>query len=253
MQHQADLDPQAEVVRVYNEKVAELRQLQDNWDYMTSKHLTDFRLFAEADLHGSKVLNVGCSFPIDEILYAHQVSSWTATDLGENTIRVAEEEARNQLHPELFARLAFRVADGTALPFEDDEFDVAVSLSTVDHVPSADGRQRFINEMARVTRPGGRVVVTVPNRWSRGYARRAELLPASLAPDYFEYCFSPVELRNMVRAAGLRIVRFTSTSEMPVLAPRAVFPRLRIRPVMGIYTRLARYFGTRMGILAMKE
>lgn len=249
----AQAQTQEEVVEVYNRLVPEFDQLLANWDYMTSKQLSDSALLQQAGIDDAEVLNLGCAFPLDEMACAHRTRRWVATDLGEQTIRVAEEAARRHLSDEVMDKLSFEVADGTQLPYADGSFDVTVSFSTVDHVPSADGRQRFIDEMARVTRPGGRVVVTVPNRWNRGYANRAKLLGPERAPTFYEYCFSPPEIRRMVRAAGLTIRRFTSTAEIPVLAPRLVLPRLEQRPLLSVYNRLAREFGVRMGVLAVKE
>jgi SAM-dependent methyltransferase len=243
---------QETVVEVYNQQALRREAVRDNWAYMTSKQLTDFALIDEAGIDGATVLNIGCFYPIDEILFAHRVKRWIAADLGEETVRVAEAAARGALSPDLFCRLEFVVADGTALPFKDGEFDVTVSMSTVDHVPNGDGRQRFIAEMARVTRSGGHVVLTVPNRWSRGYAKRKNLVPANEAPEFFEYCFSPRELRRLVQDAGLEIIRFTSTSEIPALAPRPVLSSIARRPALGAWNAIARYFGARMGVLAVK-
>ena len=234
---------QAEVVEVYNRLAADTGPLSD-WDYQTTKQLTDAELLHHAGIDGAEVLNMGCFLPLDEIACAHRVKSWTATDLGEDTIRAAEETARRHLSNELFERLRFEVADGTQLPYADGSFDVTVSFSTVDHVPSAEGRQRFVDEMARVTRPGGRVVLTVPNRWNRGYANSSK--------PFYEYCFSPPEIRRMVKSAGLDITRFTSSAEIPVLAPRLLLPRFQRRPLLGVYNRVARELGVRMGVLAVK-
>jgi SAM-dependent methyltransferase len=249
----ADAQTQQEVVEVYNRMVPEFGRLLANWEYMTSKQLCDSALLQQAGIDDAEVINLGCSFPLDEMASAHRTRRWVATDLGEQTIRVAEEAARRHLSDEVLEKLSFEVADGTRLPYADESFDVAVSFSTVDHVPSADGGQRFIDEMARVTRRGGRVVVTVPNRWNRGYANRAKILGPERAPAFYEYCFSPPEIRGMVESAGLTIRRFTSTAEMPVLAPRLLLPRLQQRPLVSIYNRLARNFGVRMGVLAVKE
>ncbi len=49
-----------------------------------------------------------------------------------------------------------RVMDGQALDLDDDSFDVAVSLNGVSLFPDVDAG---IAEMARVTRPGGRVAI----------------------------------------------------------------------------------------------
>jgi SAM-dependent methyltransferase len=57
--------------------------------------------------------------------------------------------------------LAFQVADGRALPFEDASFDHAYSISVLEHIAEP-GDERALRELARVVRPGGRVLVTVP-------------------------------------------------------------------------------------------
>jgi SAM-dependent methyltransferase len=251
MEH--DIPSQHEVAEVFDGKVSAAQTLLENWEYMTSKELSDFALLEQADVNGSDVLNVGCFFPIDEIRYAHRVRTWTATDLGETTIQVAEEAARRHLAPGLFDRLRFLAADGRALPFPNESFDVVVSFSTVDHIVEHEDRQQFIAEMARVARTGGRVVVTAPNRWCRGYAKRAQLGGPDATPDFFEYCFSPPELKQMMRQAGLDPIRFASTSEVPMLQPRAIFPRLRVKPFLLAYSTVAKYFGVRMGFLALKK
>jgi SAM-dependent methyltransferase len=248
---EANSQRQQQVVSTF-EVLAANERPEDNWVYMTTKQLVDFALLDEAGLDDAEVLNVGCFHPIDEVRFVHRVRRWTATDLGEATIALAEQRAREQLSDPLFARLDFQVADGTALPFPDASFDVTMSMSTVDHVPEEAARQRFVDEMARVTRSTGRVVLTVPNRWSRGYAKRALYLGDQGQHDFFEYRFSPPELRRMVEHAGLEIVRFTSSSEIPRLAPRLFLVRWPRRPLLTLSNRLMRPLGVRMGVLARK-
>ncbi len=54
------------------------------------------------------------------------------------------------------------VADGLALPFADDEFDVAFSNAVVEHVGGREEQRRFIAELCRVA---PRVFFSTPNRW----------------------------------------------------------------------------------------
>ena len=72
----------------------------------------------------------------------------------------------------LFERLRF--ADVTALPFADAAFDAAMSLDVLEHVPDF---RAALREFARVLRPGGRLVLTVPfysgNASSEAVARLA--------------------------------------------------------------------------------
>ncbi len=51
---------------------------------------------------------------------------------------------------------------GERLPFADDTFDLILSNEVIEHV--ADDRAAAA-EMARVARPGGRIVLFAPNRW----------------------------------------------------------------------------------------
>jgi SAM-dependent methyltransferase len=60
------------------------------------------------------------------------------------------------------SNLSFQVADGRALPFEDASFDHAYSVSVLEHIPEP-GDEQALRELARVTKPGGRVVVTLPH------------------------------------------------------------------------------------------
>jgi len=55
----------------------------------------------------------------------------------------------------------FQVADGRALPFPDRSFDHAYSLSVLEHIPEL-GDEQALGELARVVRPGGSVLVTLP-------------------------------------------------------------------------------------------
>jgi SAM-dependent methyltransferase len=53
--------------------------------------------------------------------------------------------------------------DANALPFGDGHFDRVIAAEILEHIPDD---RTVIGEIARVTRPGGRVAVTVPRRWT---------------------------------------------------------------------------------------
>ena len=55
----------------------------------------------------------------------------------------------------------FQVEDALDLSFEDESFDCAIALEVIEHVPDDD---RLIHEGLRVLRPGGKLIVTTPNR-----------------------------------------------------------------------------------------
>ena len=59
------------------------------------------------------------------------------------------EEAKRLLPAELHGRVSFRVADASVLPFEDGSFELVALLNMIP----------FFEELARVTAPGGSIVV----------------------------------------------------------------------------------------------
>jgi arsenite methyltransferase len=56
-------------------------------------------------------------------------------------------------------RIELHTADMTALPFDDNSFDVIVSSLAIHNVPGHDGRRHALNEAIRVLKPGGRLAI----------------------------------------------------------------------------------------------
>lgn len=200
-------------------------------------------------VEGKSVLNVGCSFPVDELYYARKVRSWVAIDLSGPSLAAAEAILKRELHPELAAKFSFRVADACELPFDDNTFDISVSMSTVDHIPSAEARQTAVNEMARTTKPGGHVIVTVPNRWCLPYAAGIAKMSRNKTLHYgYVHLFSPPEIRRIGERAGLRPVAFASSIASPDvwLPGYPFFVRWPTKLVFGVLRAWGR-FGRRIG------
>lgn len=237
---------ESDVIAAYD-KLADrfsTKDLRDRWDYLFSKLTTDHYLLSKVDLNNKKVLNIGCSQPIDEIIYARKVREWVAIDLSEISIRKAQEMIERELSSELAKKISFKVCGVQNLPFEDERFDVVVSFSTLDHIPDPKNRAKAINEISRVTRTGGHVVITVPNRWNLLYylwSRRAQ--KKRTAYFGYEYCFSPWELKKLIRKYNLEPIEFASNF---IISPQIWLPFLKK------LFFVSEYLGFRMGYLAEK-
>jgi SAM-dependent methyltransferase len=223
---------------------------RDQYTYMYSKLRSDYTLMEFVGMEGKSVLNVGCSFPVDEIYYARKIGSWMAIDLSPQSIEGAEAILRRELHPDLADKFSFKVADACALPFEDGTFDVSVSMSTIDHIPSGEARQKAVDEMARTTKPGGHVIVTVPNWWNPPYAAGIWKMTKEKTLHYgYAHLFSPIEIRKMGERAGLRPVSFAS-SIAPLddvwLPGYPAVVRWTAKLEFGIHRKLG-YLGRRVG------
>ena len=67
------------------------------------------------------------------------------------------------------AYVEFLVAQSQALPFPDSSFDIVTCNAVLTFVGDAD---IAVREMARVLRPGGRLLIGDPGRWGLWAARR---------------------------------------------------------------------------------
>lgn len=240
-----------EALASYDALAAEFEQNdpRDQHTYLGSKLRSDYALMETVGVEGKSVLNVGCSFPVDELYYARKVGSWVAIDLSGPSLEAAEAVLKRELHPDLAAKFSFRVADACELPFDDDSFDVSVSMSTVDHIPSAEARQKAVDEMARTTKPGGHVIVTVPNRWCLPYTAGVWKMSRNKTLHYgYVHLFSPPEIRRMGEQAGLRPVAFASSLASPDvwLPGYPFFVRWPASLAFGAL-RIGGHFGRRVG------
>jgi SAM-dependent methyltransferase len=227
---------------------------REMYSYMYSKFRSDYTLMESVGVDGKSVLNIGCSFPIDEIYYARKVASWTAIDLSPQSIKGAEELLHHELHPDLAKKFSFEVADATDLPFDDDTFDMSISMSTIDQIPSAYARQKSIDEMARTTRPGGHVIVTAANWWCLPYAAGIWKMTREKTLHYgYAYLFTPPKLRKMGELAGLRPVGFASSIAPPDVWLEG-YPLIVRWPAQLVFKFLRgwAYFGRRVGYVFEK-
>lgn len=100
---------------------------------------------------GSRVLDVATGTGAQAFAFAETAGAVVGIDLSDAMLRIARRNNR-------FPNVTFQQADAVALPFADGSFD-ASCVSFALHEMPAGIRERVVREMARVTRPGGRIVV----------------------------------------------------------------------------------------------
>lgn len=113
---------------------------------------------------GERVLDVGCGRGLLLVGAAHRLAKgkavgldlWSTVDQSGNAPEATLENARRA---GVAGRVELHTGDMTAMPFPDGSFDAVVSNLAVHNVPTAEGRRAAVAEVARVTRPGGRVAL----------------------------------------------------------------------------------------------
>lgn len=99
----------------------------------------------------ARVLDLGCAFGFGTKLLARRYQTF-GHDLSASYI----ERARRNV-PDA----TFTLGPADAVPYPDASFDGVVLLDVMEHVPDD---RAVVDEIARLLRPGGRLVLSVPNR-----------------------------------------------------------------------------------------
>jgi len=135
--------------------------------------LTLLRAAGMLPLTGRRVLDVGCGdggVLRDLLRYGARAEDLRGVDL------LAERVQRAR---ELTPGARIEVGDAQALPYEDGSFDLVLGFTLLSSVVDGDARRRVTGEMARVTKPGGLVVLydfwTNPTNRDALPLRRAEV------------------------------------------------------------------------------
>jgi ubiquinone/menaquinone biosynthesis C-methylase UbiE len=111
------------------------------------------RLVELARLRGDeRVLDIATGGGHTALAFAPHVCAVVASDLTPQMLAAAEAFIRDQG----VTNVAFERADAEALPFADASFDVVTARIAPHHFPNP---QRFVQEVARVLRPGGRFLL----------------------------------------------------------------------------------------------
>lgn len=105
-------------------------------------------------------------------------------------IELDEPRIRKALKPESAPHVAL-YPGGAPLPFDAESFDWIVSTEVIEHVPDI---ARYVPELHRVLRPGGRVLVTTPDITSIPSSFPANCVPWHLLESTHVNFFTPASV-----------------------------------------------------------
>jgi ubiquinone/menaquinone biosynthesis C-methylase UbiE len=115
-------------------------------------HLADYTK-AQAITNGKDVLDLGCNSGYGTDLLSGTAKSIVGVDVSPLAIATAIKKFKK-------SNAKFRLVDGVSLPFNDNSFDVVTSFQVIEHLVDYDN---YFNEIKRVLRPNGVLVLTTPN------------------------------------------------------------------------------------------
>ena len=156
------------------------------------------RLMVQA---GHKLLDLGCGRGRHTFEALRRGASVIASDLDAGVLKeVRDMAAAMRLEGETDATCECVPADAREMPFDDETFDRVIASEVFEHI--LDDEDGYA-EVARVTKPGGLVAVTVPRYWP-------ERVCWALSSDYHDNAGGHVriyrrgEVHRKLEGAGLR-------------------------------------------------
>lgn len=132
---------------------------------LRGKFLVWAGLLNSLNLRGDeRILDTGCGRGAVLLMAAQHLTTgravgvdlWLSRDQSGNAMEATQ---KNAVAEGVADRVELRTADMTALPFDDNSFDVVVSSLAIHNISSRAGREKAVAEAVRVLRPGGRLMI----------------------------------------------------------------------------------------------
>lgn len=117
-------------------------------------HLFPYFYTREMIEHRDRVLEVGFGDGYGAEVLGARAAEYVGVDLDVDAVRHASARYGS-------ATVRFQEADATALPFPAGTFDLVVSFHVIEHLRDP---ERYLDELARVSKATGRVALVTPNR-----------------------------------------------------------------------------------------
>jgi ubiquinone/menaquinone biosynthesis C-methylase UbiE len=200
------------------------------WDELTMRFLKpmgDEIINRLAILDGNTVLDIAAGTGEPGLNIASMIPNGkvTITDLAEGMLDVARAKAATRgLH-----NVEFKIADVSALPFDDNTFDAISCRMGYMFFPDMALATR---EMARVLKPGGRLATSVWNAPAKNFWVTSMMstinknietpAPPVGAPGMFR-CAEPSMIANFFAEAGLTAIKETEINERLLLGSAETF------------------------------
>jgi SAM-dependent methyltransferase len=221
-----------------SEKTSERRHWDDFWRrdrdldeiYDNDGRIPE-ELAGRMDVAGATVMEVGAATARDSVTLAGQGALVVALDYSHEALRLAREASERA-----GVRILLVCGDALALPFRGGSFDLVFHQGVLEHFHEP---LPFLEENARVTRPGGTVLVDVPQTLHVYTLMKKLLIALNAWFAGWETQYTAGSLGRLLRSAGLEpqssYGRFFSPSLLYRVLREALMKlgiRLPLRPVI---------------------
>ncbi len=142
------------------EKYLEFFRRYDDYRYSTESHI--LKSLDRIDFAGKRVLEIGLGQGADAEYIVRRGGLYTGVDLTDESVK----RVKMRLSLKDLACDTVEQASALELPFADDSFDIVYSHGVLHHIPEIGKAQA---EIARVLKPGGKLITMLYAKWSLNY------------------------------------------------------------------------------------
>jgi ubiquinone/menaquinone biosynthesis C-methylase UbiE len=165
------------------------------------------------DIEGKSVLDIGIGEGFFSRLCIQKKARTISLDFADPMI---------QYHRENNPDFTLVQADAQYLPFKTESFDTILALDVIEHLPSPPD---FLNEVNRVLKTGGRLILTTPNTGNiieetlkMPFRVLSKVFPFEMREKDADHCthikeFSVRELRALLKTSNFKIRKFDTFNE----------------------------------------
>lgn len=157
-------------------------------------------LLDRLELRGDeRILDLGCGRGAVLLMAAQHLTTGRAVGVdlwrtGDQSGNSAEATRRNAVAEGVADRVELHTGDLTALPLEDNGFDVVLSNFAIHNISGRAGREKAISEAVRVLRPGGRLLIVDVRATGQHQAQLPKLGMYDVARRGLRWWFWPARL-----------------------------------------------------------
>jgi SAM-dependent methyltransferase len=148
---------------------------------------------------GKLVCEIGCGTGKESMRLSSLGARVVCVDFSEKALRLVQRRAAA-----ISGALTLVKGDTNRLPFRDGVFDVIFHQGLLEHFSDPIS---VLREQARLVKPGGYLLVDVPQRFHWYALRKRWEMARGTWPYGWETDFSPLRLRRMLRGVGMEPVK----------------------------------------------
>lgn len=150
----------------------------------------------------SIVADIGCGNG-KNMTYLNNDHIFIGTDFSIELLKICKEK-----------QLETVAANNCTLPYKDNSFDSAISIAVIHHLSTSELRQLAINEIIRITKPNGLIMIQVwafEREYNTKYETQDAMIPWKTKDNKiynrYYYLFKKNELDKMINLNKVEIIR----------------------------------------------